>query len=205
MRSPLPRGTALVAVVTASLMSFTACSASDASGNGDDAGPTFTPIQGDFQSFHSWQSFTFIGQAIPDSPHLTAGLRTDYLNHLPPPGATSFPVGTIIVKEVDQGTATSRSVFAMVKVGGGYNTQGAVDWEWYELTNNADGSESIRWNGVAPPPGDPYANSPVTCNQCHGQAKGNDFVQSPDLQLAALAQSDGGSVGSPNEDAGATE
>jgi hypothetical protein len=181
---------AMAALVVASI----ACTETDSETSD---GGTFTPVQSDFQSFHAWQSFTFQGAAIPDSPHSVAGQRTDYLNHVPPKGATAFPVGTIIVKEFDSGPVAGRQVFAMVKVGGDYNAQGAAGWEWFELTNNVDGSESIHWDGVGAPPGDVYANSPITCNECHANAKNNDYVQSQALQLPALELSDGGSVGNP--------
>jgi hypothetical protein len=180
----------------AAAAALVACTETDAQTSD---GGTFTPVQGDFQSFHSWQSFTFMGEAIPDSPHLAAGPRTDYVNQRPAPGAKEFPVGTIIVKELDGSPQidplTARQVFAMVKVGGGYNAQGAVDWEWYELQNNADSSVSILWNGVVPPAGEKYANTGITCNACHGGAQANDYVQSPPLQLSALELSDGGSIG----------
>ena len=190
MRFGSLRGPFLLAAVA---VAFVACTETDAS-DAADAG-TFTPVQGDFQTFHSWQSFTFMGAAIPDSPHLTAGPRTDYINQLPPRGATAFPVGTIIVKEFDVGPLTGRQVFAMVKVGGGYNAQGAVDWEWFGLINNADGSVTIQWHGVVPPPSEPYAASGITCNACHGDAVKNDYVQSAALYLPTLELSDGGSVG----------
>jgi hypothetical protein len=172
-------------------------------GEDDDAG-TFTAYLSDFQSFHSWPSFTFYGAAITDSPH-TAGMRTEYINHLPPAGATSFPLGTIIVKELADGVT-----FSMVKVGGGYNPDGAIDWAWYELVNQPDGSVRFQWGPVAvAPQGDPYATSPVTCNQCHvGEASKNDDVQSWALNLARLesgAPFDGGAfdaaVGTTTQDA----
>jgi hypothetical protein len=169
------------------LLPLAGCSSTDATTT--DAGATFTAYQSTFQDFRSWSSFTFDAPAIPGSPHLVAGVRTEYLNHCPPAGATEFPVGTIIVKEFDSTPVALRQVFAMVKVGGGYDSQGAVNWEWYELQNNADGSVTILWNGAVAPPGEPYADTPISCNQCHVGGKQNDYVQAAALQLSALESS----------------
>jgi hypothetical protein len=175
----------IVCVALVAVCSFAplGCGGDEPSADAVDAGgATYMPFQGDFESYPSWTSFTFDGVAIPDSPHNVAGPRTEYINHLPPKGATSFPVGTIIVKELSTGT------FSMVKVGGDYNPDGALNWAWYELLNQPGGSVTIQW-GPDPvaPAGDPYASSPVTCNQCHANASNNDFVQSWALNLARLS------------------
>jgi hypothetical protein len=123
---------------------------------------------------------------IATSPHLT-GPRTEYLNKKPAPGSSEFPIGTIIVKEIGGGDVTTRGVFAMVKRGGGYNPEGASNWEWFELANGADGSETIRWRGVGPPLGEMYGGDPLGgCNGCHAGSRANDFVQSQRLRLGAL-------------------
>ncbi len=181
-----------LALASALALAPVGCSSAEPS-VGADAGGTFTAYQADFQTYRAWQSFTFEGKAVPDSPHAVAGVRTEYINHLPPKGATAFPVGTIIVKVLDDDPALQ--TFAMVKVGGGYNPDGAKDWEWYELLNDADESVTIRWNGAIAPQGDPYASSPVSCNDCHSQAASTDYVQSGALNLARLnsgAPFDGG-------------
>ncbi len=187
---------ALVPLFAACLLG---CSSAGAAANAD-GGAEFIAYQSDFQAFHSWTSFTFEGAAIPDSPHATAGVRTEYINQLPPKGATRFPVGTIIVKEF---VATGQT-FAMVKRGGGYNSEGAVDWEWYELVDNAS-SVTIRWNGAVAPPGDVYANSPVTCNDCHSAGAANDYVQSQALSLARLATGLPFDGGVPDDAAGSVQ
>jgi hypothetical protein len=107
-----------------------------------------------------------------------------YLNQAPPHGSTEFPVGTIIVKDLGPGPGTAATTFAMVKRGGGFNEQGATNWEWFELQNNADASVTILWRGAEPPAGQAYSGEPTACNTCHGTAKSNDFVQSQPLQLS---------------------
>lgn len=174
--------TASIALVGGPLL--VACS----SGSGSDGTGSCTPEQvynSTFADYHSWPNWSFDGGAIPGSPH-TAGPRRVYLSQKPPHGATSFPDGTVIVKEIGNPPASQDSVFAMVKVGCDYNSQGAVDWEWFELTVDPQDSASIRWGGSEPPPGDPYAGDPTSCNECHGTAKSNDYVQSPPLQLSSF-------------------
>ena len=190
-------------VVLASLAAF-GCGSSGAgdTGGGADSGAPVVVTQATFNGFHAWTSFNFMGIPIPGSPHTSAGPRTDYIKELPPPGSTKFPVGTVIVKEVDDGAATARQVFAMVKVGGGYNSNGALDWKWFELKNAADGSETILWGGTAPPAGEQYANTGITCNDCHAMASANDFVQSHVLNLATIGTGTGSDAGSTTDDAG---
>jgi hypothetical protein len=159
-----------------------ACGSSSDSAD-QDAGPVFVATTGAFASYHTWQSWSFTGQAITGSPH-TSGPRTVYLNQAPPHGSTAFPVGTIIVKDLGPGPATADTTFAMVKRGGGFNEDGATNWEWFELQNNADGSVTILWRGAEPPAGQSYSGDPTACNTCHGTAKTDDFVQSPPLQLS---------------------
>ncbi|HEY2517870.1 MAG TPA: hypothetical protein VGI39_43670 [Polyangiaceae bacterium] len=190
-------------VVWASLAAVGCGSSGGDTGGGDDSGAPIVVTQATFNGFHDWTSFDFMGTPIPGSPHLTAGPRTDYIKALPPPGSTKFPVGTIIVKEVDDGATAARQVFAMVKVGGGYNSGGAVDWKWFELKNAADGTETILWGGTAPPAGEQYANTGITCNDCHSMASANDFVQSHVLNLATLGTPSGNDAGSSVADAGA--
>jgi hypothetical protein len=144
----------------------------------------FIASQSDFAGFSTWESFSFDAPGTADGKTHTAGKRIVYLNQPPPHGSTSFPVGTIIVKKIQPGTATAKT-FAMVKRGGNYNSHGAPGWEWFELDPNApDSAPVLLWRGVAPPAGENYSGSQSgTCNDCHGAARNNDSVQSPPLQL----------------------
>jgi hypothetical protein len=109
-----------------------------------------------------------------------------YWNMTPPSGSTVFPPKMIIVKATQESDVTMEKVFAMVKRGGDFNPNGAVNWEWFELTNNTDGSVDISWRGAEPPggTGDPYASNPNVCNQCHLKAAANDDVWSSAVQLS---------------------
>jgi len=160
--------------------------AASCSSGSDSSGATCTAkplINGDFDGYPSWTEYSFTGAAIPGSPH-TSGPRRVYLNHKPLHGSTSFPVGTIIVKEIGDPPASQDTVFAMVKVGCDYNSDGAVDWEWAELNVDSSGAVGITWSGSVPPPGQSYSGDPTACNTCHAMAKSNDYVQSNALLLS---------------------
>jgi hypothetical protein len=145
-------------------------------------GSAFLAFASDFASYRSWQSFHLEAAAVPNSPH-TDGARTEFVNHLPPPGSTSFPIGTIIVKEIEPTDAEPARTFAMVKRGGTYNSKGAIGWEWFEL--KATPKVGIAWRGFGPPRGETYGGDAFAgCNTCHMGAKDNDYVLSPAIRLA---------------------
>lgn len=190
----------LVARSATSVVLLAACSANDVTTQAPDAGSIsrdggaaadggepliFVAFGRDFENFRTWEKFV-----LPEDPDGTvvhlAGKRTEYLNKRPPAGAKAFPIGTIIVKEMD-GDLETRQIFAMVKRGGGFNPSGAKEWEWFELTNKADGvGVNILWRGVGPPDGERYGGAPAgACNVCHGGSKSNDYVTSAPLHLLA--------------------
>jgi hypothetical protein len=172
----------------------------------------FVAFAPDFYGFHDWPSAIAVPAPTLPTPQSGAGdggLRdggsgdggladagadggihsgplTVYWNRAPVAGSTSFPVGTIIVKEGDSGDLTTRQIFAMVKRGGDFNPTGAVGWEWFELKNIDEDSDAIVWRGVGPPAGERYGGDPATCNDCHAQAASNDCVWSSALQLAGF-------------------
>jgi hypothetical protein len=174
LRSALATGLAATALLSA---------CSSGSGSGDTSCTPERVYNSNFANYHSWQSYAYQGGAIAGSPH-TAGPRREYINHVPSHGSKAFPDGTVIVKEIGNPPASQDSVFAMVKVGCDYNSQGAENWEWFELTIDAQNDAAIRWAGSEPPPGDVYAGDPTSCNACHADAKSNDYVQSQPLQLS---------------------
>src|SRR5262245_10984882 len=104
---------------------------------GDGEADVFIAFERDFQAFRTWETFPLGTQEPQELAHLK-GMRTDFINRRPPRGATGFAVGTIIVKEVIPDESTDRQMFAAVKRGGGYNPDGAVGWEWFELGVRAD-------------------------------------------------------------------
>lgn len=169
----------------AALACVAACGGAAAPADDTSTVGQFIAYSPDFADFRRWESFQ-----LPDAPELgvvhLAGPKTDYLNKPPPAGSTEFPKGTIIVKEVDVGAIADRQVFALVKRGGTYNAAAAPGWEWFELTNDATGTmPSIHWRGFGPPLGsEVYGGDPNACSDCHSNAKSNDYVQSPPLQLS---------------------
>ncbi len=164
-------------------------------------GHIFVAFASDFDGFHSWPN-SAPATPSPDLPPVDAGglaadggstdagvhpvPETEYWNHSPPHGSTTFPVGTIIVKETQEADPTQRQVFAIVKRGGHFNSTGALDWEFYELTNNADGTVRVNWQGYGPTSAtmDLYGGNPNVCNDCHEKAASNDYIWSAALQLA---------------------
>jgi len=149
----------------------------------DDSTATFVAFPATFHDFRSWTSFHSDGP--PDDGSVPAdvlGPRTQYINKLPPHGSHEFPVGTIIVEVRESG---SMQTFAGVKRGGGYNADGATNWEWFELAESG-GTVNIVWRGLNPPAG-MYGGVLNSCNDCHRSCGGtNDFVCSPKLQLASF-------------------
>lgn len=139
---------------------------------------TFIAMQADFAEFPSWERIEVA--AGEDLGHGTAS-KGVYLNERPPARATSWPVGTLIVKVAP--TEDGREIHAMAKRGEGYNRDGAVGWEWFELALD-EGEPVIVWRGTAPPDGQGYGQasgdtaSPelVDCNACHLGAAATDFT-----------------------------
>jgi hypothetical protein len=164
-----------------------ACGGSGGPGpSGDETSGVLVAFAANFEGFHQWGSFDVTKDAAPGTVHPDAKLL-EYLNKRPPHGSTEFPVGTIVVKEpttVD-GSPNTAPFFAMVKRGGGYNSNGATGWEWFELLNLTDGSGGVQlvWRGVGPPAGEVYGGDPnAGCNSCHQQC-GNDAVCAPAVRL----------------------
>jgi len=147
----------------------------------------FGALVSDFQPYPSWTNFYVGDVPDPNGVDLT-GPRTVYINKMPPPGSKQFPVGTILVKVIRTGEAPSTwQMFALVKRGGDFDEQAAPGWEWFGLAENDDRHVSIEWRGDGPPPDGSYGSIVnVGCIFCHAQAKANDYVETPELQLANL-------------------
>ena len=142
-----------------------------------DGGDTFVAFNDAFAPFRTW---TMVHDELLD-PDMTlpagvAGPRDQYINKLPPAGSTEFPIGTIIV-EVRTDTG---KIFVSVKRGGDFNPTGALNWEYFELTENP---VMYLWRGVGPPDNDTYGGDVNGCNSCHRQCAANDYICSPKLQL----------------------
>lgn len=144
---------------------------------------SFVAFERDFQGFRRWSGGPFEEKPARGQTHYAGEQR--YFIHGPERRGAEFPVGTVIVKQAVLEARPEGQLFAMVKRGAGFNAQGARGWEWFELSERRDHSVAIIWRGVSAPSGEEYGGDPHgTCNACHGEAKANDFVKSPALQLA---------------------
>lgn len=158
---------------------FSACGGS---GGGMVEPDIFIALPRDFLHYDQWSRYPLPPRDVTGSPHLEGG-SVLFLNEVPPKGSEEFPVGTVIVKMLADGTQS----FAMAKRGGGYNKAGATGWEWFELRPATDGAPVIVWRGITPPAGEKYHGvSGGECNLCHQSGRANDFVQSEPLQLSGF-------------------
>ena len=175
-----------LAVVTLTAAALAACGGGGGDhGSGDDtpSGEVFIAFAKDFRGYHAWDSFDVTGGAELAGIH-DGSTVIEYINELPPSGASEFPLRTIIVKEATGGTIP-HELFAMVKRGGGFNS-GLPGWEWFELQNLDDGSDSVKiiWHGFGPPSGETYGGDVnANCNTCHADC-GNDGVCAKELALS---------------------
>jgi hypothetical protein len=156
--------------------------------NGAERGSApFIALERDFQGFEAWIKVDLRQRPAAGEAH-AAGDAHEYINRLPRPGSSAFPVGTILVKTVRTtgDAAKPPDVFAMVKRGAGYNGRGTPGWEWFELRPRADKTLGIVWRGVNPPSGEGYGRDVKDgCNGCHQKAVKNDYVQALALTLSS--------------------
>jgi len=155
-----------------------------AKSDGSSASRSFIALERDFQEFRTWTPIDLPERAPQGITHV-AGKRREYISQRPPKGATSFPVGTIVVKELLTEAPEGHQIFAMVKRGGGYNARGAPGWEWFELRERLDRSVGIVWRGLSAPVGESYGGDPLgTCSNCHQLSVKNDYIRAGALALA---------------------
>ncbi|MBK8011790.1 MAG: hypothetical protein IPK13_10605 [Deltaproteobacteria bacterium] len=150
----------------------------------------FIALQRDFSGYRDWVTFDL---GVRAHAGLEGATRV-YCNRIPPPGLSRFPNGTIIVKTLEGGEPSTWPVHAMVKRGGGFNAQGAFEWEFFDLQLSAGGVPVIVWRGEGPPSGHQYQVTPGTdaaaegvddCSGCH-KTETNDAVLTEDLDLDVL-------------------
>ncbi len=148
---------------------------------------TFIALERDFQGFTSWRRLP-VGDAVIVDGH-TAGPRFCYVSSAPANGA--YPIGTMIVKTVETGDPTTWTIHARAKRGGGFNPQGALGWEWFELHTFTSGQTSILWRGEQPPADHGYESLPglgatatteASCNSCHTSAQDADSILASPLR-----------------------
>lgn len=146
----------------------------------------------DFRGYESWTRFDRgVFGFVPAHPD---GATTVFVNRLPEPGSTTFPVGTIIVRQTEAGPREAWEVHAMVKRGGEFNPLGAVGWEYFDLRLPPEGEPlvpTVLWHGEGPEnEGDGYATAAggvlLGCNHCHGAVPENDSVIGAELQLESF-------------------
>jgi hypothetical protein len=158
----------------------------------------FIALDRDVAGFRDWPSVT-VGVDSDFEGHPETD-RVAFVNTLPDERATTWPVGTVIVKsglvQDDSGgdVVVRETLHAMVKRAPDFNPAGAVGWEWMELVE-IDGTPTIAWRGPHPPDGDDeaYGCRPGLpcegfgdCNACHAAASPFDFVMSEPLRLPDL-------------------
>jgi hypothetical protein len=158
-----------------------------------DAGPgSFVAFAADFERFREWERLPIDGAMLPIG--VEPGPAYVYASARAPAGTRRWPVGTVLVKTVENGAPHEWTIHAMVKRGVPYNRGGAIGWEFFELAIDED-SEHMRvvWRGNGPPSGHGYAAMgrdagtgavPLVCNDCHGAAWQDDGVLTPALSLA---------------------
>jgi len=155
-----------------------ACSAPAESSTTSAVRDPFIAFGPDFEGFQAWERMPIPAAELDDPVH--GGNRAIYVNKRPAKGSTQFPVGTIIVKQME---SAGGQTFAMVKRGGGFNPDGATGWEWFRLVA-AGGTVTIAWRGVGPPDGETYGGAAGgVCNGCHFAGKANDWVLYEGLKL----------------------
>lgn len=153
---------------------------------------TFIAMMRDFAGFSDWSRHAVQGAMLPVG--VQDGPTYIYAN-VAPPDASRWPVGTILVKVIESGAQPEQwTIHAMVKRGVPFNGDGAVGWEFFELSlpNGLDEPPLILWRGTGPPSGHGYASAtvdagpegiPLVCNDCHSAAWQSDGVLTPALAL----------------------
>jgi transketolase N-terminal domain/subunit len=160
--------------IIALLLSLASC--------GDAAGQQYIAFERDFADFRSWPRV-----AVGSAPLVGHPEGQRYVYRRPTPAALgqgeTFATGTILIKTMESGPPESWRVFAMVKRGDGYNLQGTVGWEFFELAIDTHNQVTVVERGVEP--GVMYnaqGESEVTCNDCHKYARSTDGVLSGALR-----------------------
>lgn len=158
-------------------------------------------VSDNFRNYQQWERFDL--NAEPNVVH-EAGRHRVYLNRRPPPGATRFPQGTILLKTVEV-SATDVDYFAMVQRGCDFNP--ANDgWEFLRLVADANGQLLIPSGGRGPDnavlQGMGYSDNPTgaatRCIDCHGtSARATDHVLGTGLSPSNLASGIGPEAGAP--------
>jgi len=155
---------------------------------------SFIAQSGAFLGFENWESIDIANPLT--TAHSGARVQV-FLNKRPASGSAYFPVGTMIVKTSQKDPANKQAweIHSMVKRGGNFNSNGALNWEYFELRFNEKLNLTLLWNGEAPPTDHGYEPLPgvggaagelLSCNSCHAKEPAKDFVLSSELSLQNL-------------------
>lgn len=162
-----------------------------AAAGGEDAGTRHVAFARDFEGFRGWERIAVEGAMLPIGA--APGPTAIYVSARPAQGTRRWPVGTILVKSIENGEPSEWVIHAMVKRGVPFNRDGAIGWEFFELAF-APGAEAphVVWRGTGPPSGHGYAAQgrdagpdpvPLVCNDCHAAAWQSDGALTPALAL----------------------
>jgi hypothetical protein len=180
-------GVATLAVMAIGMLAAPGCLDDTLDPDQASPGSTFIALTRDFQPFRGWTR-TQVGEATIVGGH-PAGPRFTYIND--PPSDGRFPVGTMIVKTVELGEASTWTIHARAKRGGTFNAQQAIGWEWFELRIDPAGQVGFLWRGEKPPKDHGYESLPglgvtgsteTDCNTCHVQAAQSEYILAPALR-----------------------
>lgn len=142
----------------------------------------------DFAPYQDWMVFK---HDVSTEHGGLVGTTTTYVSELPDTTTHTFPIGAILIKTIKTASSDSLTIHAMTKRGSGFNADGALGWEYFELQLTSKGTPIILWRGEAPPSGEMYqallgasnTDQPTTegkCNDCHANGKdgmlGDDIV-----------------------------
>lgn len=132
----------------------------------------------DFEGFTGWRAYALDPEPITEG-HLSSANRWLYIDREPPPPGEPFELGTVVVKAVEDGPPSAWVVHAMVKRGEGYNPDGCVDWEFFDLHLDDDQNVAIGWRGTGDDAAayiDPLSGEARACNSCHVLGVESDYV-----------------------------
>jgi len=141
----------------------------------------------DFAGFRMWRRYALPEHTLTEG-HESSPRRFVYVDRLLPADDSPAPLGTAIVKTIEEGPPEQWEIHAMVKRGDGYNAEGCVDWEFFNLELDDAGAVSIAWRGRGDDASaytDAEGNQ-RSCNSCHVYGAQIDYVFSRRL-VPALA------------------
>ncbi len=158
------------------------------SGQPFDRSPThgaaeFVAVASDFSELLQWPHVDLGVIAVGGHPE---GHRHVYANRMLHSSERRYPIGSIVVKVVERGhSMRDWDVVAMVKRGGGFNSEGAVDWEFFVLVIERSGRVRIAGRGEQPQSDHPdeYLAGDVGCNDCHGTRDARELDGMLSLQM----------------------